>query len=449
MVTRSLKSLYFGFAAIERQLLKMEHTGWVHYKQGNGELILLKSPYRATSHDEKAKYAVPLDLRPAENDLVTLEVEGPMRQLKGRMGDSCFCNFKDWYKVVGVIKHDINQIADIQKPYLNADDFRYRLSMKWKNAALDHLDFSLALQLLSCPEGIQGKGGIGTWSLAGIGSNRTPLRDLQKTIKQLLPTEFLNGNNRYQYAFINDKKTHQIVKRNRKDSSISEISYNHLWRLPPLSLETPINIPTYIYNSEYIPGPQELDQDALEYLLTALIIKPSIDDQMISKIERTVKQVYEKTYSDEDFAGLNMDCYSPLKIASAICRLDLKNKIDEDSFDRYGAIFNEIMYDFIEFKKDVVDSNPDRETWTVPNVEVSNQDNRLEYLDHQLLRIIRKVEEEQGKEWVSRMDIELHPTFDMKLRGDWKVDDSLRRLNNIGKIIKSPHGLGYKRLKLQ
>jgi carboxypeptidase C (cathepsin A) len=170
---------------------------------------------------------------------------------------------------------------------------------------------------------------------------------------------------------------------------------------------------------------------------------------MISKIERTVKQVYEKTYSDEDFAGLNMDCYSPLKIASAICRLDLKNKIDEDSFDRYGAIFNEIMYDFIEFKKDVVDSNPDRETWTVPNVEVSNQDNRLEYLDHQLLRIIRKVEEEQGKEWVSRMDIELHPTFDMKLRGDWKVDDSLRRLNNIGKIIKSPHGLGYKRLKLQ
>ena len=124
------------------------------------------------------------------------------------------------------------------------------------------------------------------------------------------------------------------------------------------------------------------------------------------------------------------------------------SKVDEDSFDRYSAMFNDIMYDFIEFKKDVVDLNPNSETWTVPNVEAPQED-RLEYLDHQILRIIRKVEEEQGKEWVSLRDIELHPTFDTKLRGDWKVDDSLRRLNNIAKIIKSPRGLGFKRLKLQ
>ncbi len=106
------------------------------------------------------------------------------------------------------------------------------------------------------------------------------------------------------------------------------------------------------------------------------------------------------------------------------------------------------MYDFIEFKKDVVDQNPDRETWTVPNVEVSNQDKRMERLDHQILRIMRKIEEDQGKEWVSRMDIEFHPSFDKKFRGDWTVEDSLRRLNNLGKIIKSPRGLGYRRLKL-
>ena len=448
MVKASLNNIYFGFAAIERQLLKMEHTGWVHYRRQNGELLLLKSPYRATYFDDHVKYAIPSDLRPKENDLVTLEVEGPMRQLKGRIGDSCFYSYQNWYKVVGVIKHDINKIADIQKPYLDAKDFRYRVSMKWKNAALDHLDFSLALQLLSCPEGIQGKGGIGTWSLAGFASKRTPLKDLQKTIKQLLPTEFLGSNNRYQYAFIDDEKTHQQIKKKRTNSSVSEISYNHLWRLPPQSLETPINIPTYIYNSQFIPGPMELDPDVLEFLLTALIIRPSVDDYMISKIERTVKQVYERTYYDEDLAGLNLDCHSPLKIASAICRLDLKNKIDEESFDRHSATFDEIMYDFIEFKKDVVDLNPGRETWTVPNVNVLNQDNRLDRIDHHILRIMRKVEEDQGKEWVSCMDIELHPSFDIKLRGDWKVEDSLRRLNNIGKIIKSPRGLGYRRLKL-
>lgn len=448
MAVKSLKSLYFGFAAIERQLLKMKHTGWVHYKQGTGIPVLLKSPYRSTPFDDHAKYAVPSDLRPAENELVTFEVEGAIKQLKGRMGNSCFCDFDNWYKVVGVIRHDINEIADIQKPYLNADDFQYRLSTRWKNAAQDHLDFSLALQLLSCPNGIHGKGGIGTWSLAGIGTRRTPLKDLKKTINHLLPTEFLKGGNRYQYSFIEDERTHQRVKLSRSKSAITEISYNHIWKLPPASSETPINIPTYIYNSEYIPGPQELDLDVLEYLLTALIIKPTIKDYMISKVERTVKQVYERTYFDEDFAGMNLDPYSPLKVASAICRLDLRNVIDEGSFDRYCTQFDEIMCEFIEFKKDVVDQNPDRETWTVPGVEVSGQDKTMERLDHQILRIMRNIEEDQGKEWVSRMDIELYPSFDKKIRGDWTVEDSLRRLNNLGKIIKSPRGLGYRRLKL-
>ena len=143
-------------------------------------------------------------------------------------------------------------------------------------------------------------------------------------------------------------------------SAISEISYNHIWKLPPPSPETPINIPTYIYNSEFIPGSLELDQDVLEYLLTALIIKPSMEDHMISKIEKSVKQVYERTHSDEDFMGLNLDCFSPLKVASAICRLDLRKKIDEDSFSRYSALFDEILYNFIDFKKDVVESK----SWT-------------------------------------------------------------------------------------
>ena len=68
MAKRSLKSLYFGFAAIERQLLKMEHTGWVHYKQENGDLELRKSPYRPTPLEDNIKYAIPLG--PAENELV-------------------------------------------------------------------------------------------------------------------------------------------------------------------------------------------------------------------------------------------------------------------------------------------------------------------------------------------------------------------------------------------
>lgn len=134
-------------------------------------------------------------------------------------------------------------------------------------------------------------------------------------------------------------------------------------------------------------------------------------------------------------------------VASAICRLDLRKKIDEDSFSRYSALFDEIMYNFIEFKKDVVDLNPGRETWTVSNVDVSSQNTRLEHIDLHILRIMREIEEDNGIEWISRWDIEHYPSFDIKLRGDWKVEDSLRRINNLGKIIKSPRGLGYRRIK--
>jgi hypothetical protein len=199
--------------------------------------------------------------------------------------------------------------------------------------AQDNLDFSLALQLLSCPEGLYGKGGIGTWSLAGIGTSRSPLMDLKKTINNLLPTEFLVGTNRYQYNFIEDTKTHRMVERNREKSNISEISYNYIWNLPAKSANTPIQIPTYVYNSEFIPGTLKLDQDVLEYLLTALLIRPPIKDYMISKIEKTVREVNNKTRNDEDFVGLNIDSLSPPKVASAICRLDLRNNMDEESFD--------------------------------------------------------------------------------------------------------------------
>ena len=73
----------------------------------------------------------------------------------------------------------------------------------------------------------------------------------------------------------------------------------------------------------------------------------------------------------------------------------------------------------------------------------------MEHIDHQILRIMRKVSEDHGTEWVSRWDIERHPSFDMNLRGDWKREDSLQRLNNLGKILKSPRGFGYKRLRLE
>ncbi len=55
---------------------------------------------------------------------------------------------------------------------------------------------------------------------------------------------------------------------------------------------------------------------------------------------------------------------------------------------------------------------------------------------------MRKVEGDQGKEWVTRIEIEQHQEVNPKWRGDWRVDDPLKRLTDLAKIMKSPKGLG-------
>lgn len=140
MAGRSLNSFYTGFTAVERQLLKMEHTGWVHYDK-SGDIELYKSQFRVISVNDPCKYTIPADLRPAEHELVTLEVEKPDRKIINRIGKTPYYNFRDSYKVVGVLKPNPNEIAVMQRPYLNADDLQDRLSFYWKNADQDLLDF--------------------------------------------------------------------------------------------------------------------------------------------------------------------------------------------------------------------------------------------------------------------------------------------------------------------
>lgn len=438
----SLKNFYVGFTALERQLYKMPHTGYVHYDKDR--LVLSKSAFRRTPINERCFYAVPKDLRPMEHELVTLEVEGPIHEIKGRIKDTCFINRRDWFRVVGVTRPSPNEIAFIEPPHLDRDAFLHRIC-PWANAAEDFLDYSTAWQVLSCSEGPWGRGGIGSWSLAEHHSPE-PLRNFKKTITRLLPEEFIQGTSRYRYSFIETKKSHMEVERDRIKSNISEISYNHLGQIPDRSPITSIQIPTFIYNAKYIPGRLEVDQDVLEYLLTALSIDPVINDPMVTKIENTARRVYERIKRDEEFARVNIDPLSPAKIANTICRFHLKPKMDEESFDHYTNKLDEMIYAFMDKVQENISNNPDNKTWTDSNVAVSYQKIQMESIDYIVLYIMRKTEEEQGTIWITQPEIEEYSEFKPEWRGRG-LSDSLERLNNMGKIIKSPRGLGYRRFK--
>ncbi|VVB68644.1 Uncharacterised protein [uncultured archaeon] len=121
--------------------------------------------------------------------------------------------------------------------------------------------------------------------------------------------------------------------------------------------------------------------------------------------------------------------------------------MDEDVFERNVSKFDEITHAFLEAELDKAETNPDRRTWDVPISEVSYADKRMEHEDYAILRIMRKIEEDQGKECIKPIEIMQHKDFDPNWR-DWKFDDSLRRLTNLAKILKCNKGLGYKRYKL-
>jgi hypothetical protein len=60
-------------------------------------------------------------------------------------------------------------------------------------------------------------------------------------------------------------------------------------------------------------------------------------------------------------------------------------------------------------------------------------------MDNRVLRAFAE-EHDQGKAWVTQQDVEKH--FDPGSKYD--VEDSVRRLRDLGRILMSPRGLGYK-----
>ncbi len=100
----------------------------------------------------------------------------------------------------------------------------------------------------------------------------------------------------------------------------------------------------------------------------------------------------------------------------------------------------------MDVEKDI--ERPEGQTYAVPLNETSYLDKWMEPIDSKILRIMRRLKDDRGLEWITQQDIENHPEFNPKWRGDWRVQDSLSRLNNLALIIKSSRGIGYKRLRL-
>ena len=432
------------FTTFERSLIfDTPHRGWVHWIAPN-KFVLDKSPF--INHSTFYYYKTPSDIHPPTNSFVEVEVGKSSGVIEGKWGS--MTPDGGFFEVQGIKYLDF-RVTELGTPYLrDKEEFLARISWHWKNAHLDSLDLSLALQILSCPESSYGMGGIGTQSFSLVGTSKKPLRDIKRSINYLFPLNLKTWDSAFEFHFIETMESHSSVERKRKVRKISELSYNHLFQVPSESSNSvSIQIPTLIQNAEFlgVNKSQMGDFDVLDFVQTAFLIKPAVGDNMVPMIEKTIREIHHEIQPNYDGSHVPFDSHSAVKLANALCRLDLTEKLTEERLSSGMHEFRRLYKEFEDAKQDTLNLRADRRTYAVPTAKTSYAQLNLSRPDISIYRIIRKISEDEGRDWIGFDDIKNHERFTEELSSHLLT--SLENLMNAGFIITRKNWLEFKYLK--
>ena len=169
----------------------------------------------------------------------------------------------------------------------------------------------------------------------------------------------------------------------------------------------------------------------MEFLLHALMINPPIREEIYRKIDGSIKKVYEEIHPENDGTYAPFDTYSLVKVANGFCRLNLIEELSENVFEASTYKFERLYKEFLESKEDFKKIGGER-TWAVPASHVSYLEAKLTSKDMKIYRIIRKISEEEGKQYVTFDDIMNNKEYELKRKDI--VFKNLEKLVNVGYI---------------
>ncbi len=291
------------------------------------------------------------------------------------------------------------------------------------------MDYAIALQLLSCPRDVYGTGGIGSQSFS-MSSARSPLDQLRRTIARQLPPEFTRPNPRYGFEFIRSKSGAEALVERRARGLTDEMSYNFLRVVDPRWTVAPIQIPTILRNASYSPRySHAADRDVLEFMLTALMIRPIVDDSSILEVERALRIVREQVEPESVLGYAPFDRHAITRLAMAESRLELRTSFD---FHRGEQRFLDLYREFADLRGSVF--KPGQETWAPAQVRTSFLDSSLGPHDLDVLRAVIRLRGESGMSWIPFSEVAA--SLGSELRAD-QVRQSLRRLVLAGRVLQS------------
>jgi hypothetical protein len=436
-VSLNSRSLGSEFAAFERELMRPDrHTGWVKFV-ADGVIRLRRSPF--SEHYSDCYYYVPEDVVLREGELVNLNV-GPLRWAGIKIEDgSVFPSYKASYREVRSAEREVLRLP---RPRIDAKDFQYFLTEQWRDAEYDELGKSLALQLLSCPSDVYGNGGIGAQSIC-LSTKKGPLLDLKSTIRNSLPVEFTGRSERYRFDIIEKEEQTGALQEKLGHSSTRETSFNFLTVMNPVSAPLPVQVPTTIVNAHKVGAEREANLDVLEYLLYSLMLRPIIKRSAVAEIEAGMRLVKEQVEPESMALELPIDRHAITKLAMALCRLEGKEEIDDDTFSISKETFFELYREFLDTRQDHF--KPGKSSYGRKGVR-SQVAGQLDANDLILLSYVRKISKQQGKEFVTVQD--LKDELGKKRYRRYDLDRSLERLNNFGRVIRSENMSAFRPIDL-
>jgi len=407
-----------NWANFESHLLKEEniHMGWIKWIN-NKSFLLLKNPI--INHPiSPFTYLTPDDVHIPDDGLIRVNVEKIEKTAKLSKG-----------KIYGQYDNNI-AIVNSYNPIKDVDDFIYRITKDWKGEYNKTFGKELALNILSCPKSIYGIGGIGAQSFNPYSSIRD-LKNLNYSIKNLLPIDFQKNNNKYLYKPIMNKNDENITYGHIKKENSNEISYNYLL-IPSPEVELkmmPMQVPIVIPDANYKSNKWGLDRDILDYQLSSLLIEPFIEENIQKRITNVVLKTGEKLLKKSQFQS-SIDTSGILKLSMAWCRLNKKLKITENDFLSIQNDFQEIYNEYFDFIEDV---NQIGKTYRIPLTRSLMNKTSLSVNANKLLSRVKKIVSQENNIKLTK-DLIINNTKDLKIN-EYDFDMILKELVNTGYLL--------------
>jgi hypothetical protein len=434
MSKASLKDRTTGFASCESSLFNLP-AGYVKYLNRN-TIKLRKSQFTDACSPDAFK--LPSDISPPAGAFVWVDKEGSAKwDMSGAVPLRCY----DVAKVTEINPMDL----DLGKPNLYNDnavmrllglkdefkenEFVNRIGSYWKDADKDRLDWTLAVLLMSCPDGAWGEGGTGGESFSEYGSTKQSLKEIKRFTDSILPKDLRAPNGIYEYYSLDGKGISSIVERRRLRRACSEISYNYLYNIGPEDM-MPIQVAAVIRDARY-KGIKELyDPDIIDFMIHAQMIKPLVNDDLIKALEKSALRVNK--IKGRNAVISRVDSYAIGKLTSALCRMNLNQKMTESMISEATKIFEDNYKQYIDLRKRS-EEHQSRQSYNLDYAKSQDMRDRVIDRDQRVFNIIKDAREELGIEWVPRTLIQVRGKYGLVQEQD--LMSSLQLLLNLGHII--------------